>query len=158
MRHTRSERAEDSGWDLARKQELSMRLTLLSALSAKRRHPPVLFVSTHELLKSYFLNSSRSFIFFHSIASGQRGLNSEHMILKLLTMDKEREHLIEISDKFRSGIEEITGQPNNSRSHIVPLIVGDAHKAMLTASKLSLKGIDAFAHQGVPLCRKGRTH
>ena len=55
------------------------------------------FVATHALLKSYFLNASRSFIFSTALPPVNAAW-SEHMILKLLTMDKERKHLMRISE------------------------------------------------------------
>ena len=66
------------------------------------------------------------------------------MTIEITGMAAERKHLAEISERFRKAVEEITGIPNNSRSHIVPLIVGDAEKAVRLAARLSLKGVEAL--------------
>lgn len=101
------------------------------------------FVATHPLLKSYFVNCSRSFIFSTALPPVNAAW-SEFMIINILSMEKERKHLLEISDLFRKGIEDISGSPNLSRSHIVPLVVGDAGKALHLAARLSVKGIDVL--------------
>lgn len=101
------------------------------------------FVATHPLLKSYFVNCSRSFIFSTALPPVNAAW-SEFMIINILSMVKERKHLLEISDIFRKGIEDISGSPNLSRSHIVPLVIGDAGKALHLAARLSVKGIDVL--------------
>lgn len=101
------------------------------------------FVATHPLLKSYFVNCSRSFIFSTALPPVNAAW-SEFMIINILSMEKERKHLLEISDLFRKGIEDISGSPNLSRSHIVPLVIGDAGKALQLAARLSVKGIDVL--------------
>lgn len=101
------------------------------------------FVATHPLLKSFFVNCCRSFIFSTALPPVNIAW-SEFMITNMLTMHAERDHLMHISNRFRKGIERITGTPNMSRSHIVPLIIGDAKKALQVAARLSLKGIDAL--------------
>ncbi len=101
------------------------------------------FVATHPLMKSYFVNCSRSFIFSTALPPINAAW-SEFMIINILSMEKERKHLMDISNRFRKGIEEISGLPNSSRSHIVPLIAGDARQALDIAARLSVKGIDVL--------------
>lgn len=101
------------------------------------------FVATHPLLKQYFLNTSRSFIFSTAIPPASAAW-SHLMIEHLLMMKREREHLQAISGQFRKGLEKITGQKSVSESHIVPLMVGDAYKAMLISAHLSTSGINAL--------------
>lgn len=101
------------------------------------------FVATSPLLKQFFINSSRSFIFSTAIPPASAAW-SRLMIEKLLSMDKERAHLEKISERFRKGIEQITQQKSVSNSHIIPLMVGDARKAMLISAHLSSCGINAL--------------
>lgn len=101
------------------------------------------FVATSPLLKQFFINSSRSFIFSTAIPPASAAW-SRLMIEKLLSMDNERAHLEKISERFRKGIEQITGQESVSNSHIIPLMVGDAHKAMQISAHLSTCGINAL--------------
>lgn len=101
------------------------------------------FVATSLLLKLFFINASRSLIFSTAIPPVNAAW-SELMTIEITGMAEERKHLAEISERFRKAVEEITGIPNNSRSHIVPLIVGDAEKAVRLAARLSLKGVEAL--------------
>lgn len=101
------------------------------------------FVTTSPLLKQFFINSSRSLIFSTAIPPVNTAW-SELMTIEITGLAAERKHLAEISERFRKAVEEITCMPNNSRSHIVPLIVGDAEKAVRLAARLSLKGVEAL--------------
>lgn len=101
------------------------------------------FVATNQLLKKYFINTSRSFIFSTAFPP-INAVWTYKMILKLITMDKEREHLKKISTQFKHGIRLITGKDSNSASQIVPLIVGNAREAVYLAARLSTNGIQAL--------------
>ncbi len=59
-------------------------------------------------------------------------------------MASEREHLAELSDMLREGLEEITGTPNPSRSAIVPLMIGDASRAVEVSRRLEQEGVLAL--------------
>lgn len=101
------------------------------------------FVATNSLLKNYFINTSRSFIFSTAFPP----VNAEwtyRMILQLVSMNDAREHLKTISGIFKKGIKDITGKDSNSASQIVPLIVGDAREAVNLAARLSLLGVKAL--------------
>lgn len=101
------------------------------------------FVATSSLLKNYFINCARSFIFSTALPP----INSAwtlQVINKMVEMRKERRHLWRISEKFRNGIEEITDEPCMSKSQIVPLIVGDAEKAVILSQRLAYRNIDSL--------------
>ena len=51
---------------------------------------------------------------------------------------------MEISDRFRLGLEKISGLKTDSASHIVPLVIGDAKKAIELALRLANAGITAL--------------
>lgn len=101
------------------------------------------FAATSGILKEFFINCSRSFIFSTALPPANSAW-SMLMIEKMVTMREERRHLAFISQKFRKGIEEFTGKQNGSQSHIVPLITGDSVLAQLLAQRLSDRGIDAM--------------
>ena len=101
------------------------------------------FVATSPLLKNYFINCSRSFIFSTALPP----INSVwtlQVINKMVGMRKERNHLCMISERFRQGIQEITGKPSSSQSHIVPLIIGDAEMAVKLSLRLAERNIDSL--------------
>ncbi len=101
------------------------------------------FVATHPFLKQYFINTCRSFIFSTALPPIVADW-SYHMILKLIMMNEQREHLKKISDQFRVGLEKISGINTDSASQIVPLVIGDARRAVELAARLSLAGITAL--------------
>jgi len=102
------------------------------------------FAAVSEDVKTFLLNSSRSFIFSTSLPEANI-LWTLYMVRELLGMDSARCHLKEISDYFRKGLEEITNAPNISVSQIIPLIVGDARKAVALSERLREKGFRALA-------------
>ena len=101
------------------------------------------FAATSSLLKKVLVNRARSFIFSTALPPVNH-LWTSLMISELTAMTEERDRLKELSTIFRNGIEEITGVKNISQSHIVPLILGDAHRTLTTASRLQRVGIDAL--------------
>lgn len=66
------------------------------------------------------------------------------MFRKLRSMKEERLYLAEKCDRFRSGLEHITGCENPSRSQIVPFMTGDAIKAVEYAEQLQAQGFDVL--------------
>ncbi len=101
------------------------------------------FVATHHLLKQYFINTSRSFIFSTALPP-INAVWTYKMILSLIKMNNERDHLRKISGMFRDGIKKITGKDTDSESQIVPLIVGNAREAVNLATRLSVSGVKAL--------------
>lgn len=101
------------------------------------------FVATSPLLISVLVNRARSFIFSTALPPAVHAW-TRMMIIELITMQRERERLLELSEVFRNGIEKITGKSVVSQSHIVPLIIGDAQKTVHIAARLQTSGIDAL--------------
>lgn len=101
------------------------------------------FVATSPLLKDFLVNNARSFIFSTALPPVNQAWTF-FLIEKMIPMAKEREHLKEISSQFNNVIAEITGKPTGSSSHIIPLVIGNAEKAVETAAKLKEAGILAL--------------
>lgn len=102
------------------------------------------FAITSPLLNSYLVNTSRSLIFSTALPP-LNVLWTHEMIIRITKMKGERRKLEEISKEFRNFISEITGTVNPSQSQIVPLLIGNAGKALRIASALDREGIDALA-------------
>lgn len=101
------------------------------------------FAAVSADMKDYLINSARSFIFSTAIPPACAAW-SDFMISKLEKMDAERQRLADMSARFRGFVERITGKENPSRSQIVPLVVGDARRAVELSRKLESKGILAL--------------
>lgn len=101
------------------------------------------FSITDAETKDYLINSARSFIFSTALPPIQQAWSL--MMIDIITgMGKERKHLRDISEKIRHAIEEITGKNNPSRSQIIPLMTGDAGKAIELAGRLRDAGFDCL--------------
>lgn len=101
------------------------------------------FVATTEELKTYLVNNARSFIF--STALPPVNVAFTHFTMrKLAGMKAEREHLAKLSEAFRKGVDEITGEKNVSSSHIVPLMTYSNERALRLSANLNESGIHAL--------------
>lgn len=94
-------------------------------------------------MRDFLVNRSRSLIFSTCIAPVNAAW-SLLMLEKLSGMNEERRHLAGISRRFREGVERITGKQNPSRSAIVPLVTGDAAKAIGISDALRENGVLAL--------------
>lgn len=101
------------------------------------------FVISSPEVHDYLLNSARSFIFSTALPPACIA-HSERMVRCIIEASDRREKIKRLSERFRKGIEEITGQSNPSASQIVPLLVGDAAKAVNIASRLRERGVEAL--------------
>lgn len=101
------------------------------------------FAVTDRDIKDYLINSARSFIFSTAMPPAQQAW-SLLMIEKITGMEEERKRLRELGERVRLGIEAITGRENPSRSQIIPLMTGDAAKAIALAQKLRESGFDCL--------------
>lgn len=102
------------------------------------------FCVSSPLLKELFINTARTFIFSTAFPPVNARWTLE-MLNRLVEMKEERKRLAHISEIFRNFISRITGHPSPSMSQIVPLITGDAEKALKIAERLAQEGIDALA-------------
>ena len=102
------------------------------------------FVSTSATLRDYLVNAARSLIFSTAIPPVCAAWSL--MMTEILEdMSDERARLAEISTEFRGIIEDITGKECVSRSQIVPLMAGDATKAVKMSHRLGEQGVIALA-------------
>ncbi len=100
------------------------------------------FAITNGLLKEYLINTARSFIFSTMLPP----INCEWSlttIKKILSMDDERKHLIDMSDTINAAIRS-KGYASNSHSQIIPIIIGDNHKTIDISRKLLKLGYIAL--------------
>lgn len=102
------------------------------------------FVSTSATLRDYLVNTARSLIFSTAIPPVCAAWTLM-MTEELEKMSEERARLAEISSEFRVIIEEITGKECVSRSQIVPLMIGDAAKAVEMSQHLLEHEVIALA-------------
>ena len=94
-------------------------------------------------LRDFLLNSARSFIFSTALPPVNAAY-TRHSFNALRLMCGEREHLADLAEKLRSGLEQITGEKNPSQSQIVPWMIGDNARAVEYARRLREAGLLAM--------------
>ncbi len=101
------------------------------------------FVITNDLLKKYLINNARSLIFSTALPPFNSAV-SLVMLNRAACMEEDRVRLKELSDRFRKGLEAITGFHSTSQSQIIPLLTGDAKKAVELAYKIKNSGFNVL--------------
>lgn len=102
------------------------------------------FVTASDEIISMLVNTARSFIFSTALPPVNCAW-SIMMIGRLIEMNAEREYLQRLSDEFRNEIERITGLSSPSSTQIIPVITGDADKALRLAETCKKEGFDCMA-------------
>lgn len=97
------------------------------------------FAVTSKHLHSFLINRCRSLIFSTAIPPINAAW-STIMINNIIGMDYERDLLKNLSIKLASGLFDITGH-QYTPSHIQPVIVGDANRAIHLSSQLETEGL-----------------
>lgn len=132
-----------AGLGLCMEHAIMSRVDILVGTLGKACASSGAFVTTSPLLHDFLVNNARSLIFSTAIPPANAAW-SLMMLEKLAGMNKERINLKRISKTFRNGIQEITDTPNPSESAIVPLLTGDAEKALSLSEKLEREGVLAL--------------
>ena len=102
------------------------------------------FVAADKLVIDFLTNTSRSLIFSTSLPPLNAGITNYVVREYLEPGEERRRHLQHISKLFVHGLEQITGEKNPSQSQIVPLMIGDAERAVKVSLRLQEKGVLAL--------------
>lgn len=94
-------------------------------------------------MKSLLINCARPFIFSTALPPANVAW-SLLMTEKIVGMTNERRHLADLSKSFADNIAAITGAPTGSTSQIIPLLTGNAERALATAQRLREAGYIAL--------------
>lgn len=94
-------------------------------------------------VKSLFVNRARPFIFSTALPPVNVAWTIM-MVGKIIGMNAERKHLATTSRWFGNEIARLTGGGRISSSQIVPLLTGDAARAVSLAGKLRANGVIAL--------------
>ncbi|MDE6342122.1 MAG: aminotransferase class I/II-fold pyridoxal phosphate-dependent enzyme, partial [Muribaculaceae bacterium] len=133
----------ERGLGLAEAMEVAADIDVLIVTLGKAAAGFGAFIATSPLLRSYLLNSARSFIFSTALPPAVAAWDML-MIEKLCGMKAEREHLQKLAEWFRGELSLLTGSECESRSQIVPVMAGSASGAVRIADALRNSGIDAL--------------
>lgn len=97
------------------------------------------FAVMSEEVKQLAVNRARSFIFSTALPPLNAAW-SLYLVERMASMDQERRHVAELSKLLARELSEITGKPQVA-SHIQPLIVGDARRAVELSRRLEEEGL-----------------
>ena len=102
------------------------------------------YVACTKTLKEYLVNKCSGLIYTTALPPATLG--SIDAALGLIpSMDKEREHLRNLSTRFRNEMLEIGFDCGGSQSQIVPVIIGDANNTLELSQTLKENGLWATA-------------
>jgi len=138
------------GLGLAAEQQVLDQIDLLVGTFGKAYGSQGAFVICSQLICDYLLNTARSFIF----TTGLPPVSLSWLVFileKLPLMEKERQHVQDLSDWFRQSLS-AQGLLTGGSTNIVPVMVGDAGQAVQVAERLRSKGfwINAVRPPTVP--------
>lgn len=97
------------------------------------------FAVVSDTLKALAVNKARSLI-FSTVLPPINAAWSAFIIGHILDMDAERAHLASLARRLADGVASITGR-DVPPSHIMPLITGDARKAVAMSQALEREGL-----------------
>ncbi len=96
------------------------------------------YVACSELIKNYLIQHCSGLIYSTSLPPGILGAIDAAVNL-IPNMNKERNHVIELSNTFRSGLRSIGLSCANSETQIIPAIIGDTEETLRLADKIKDK-------------------
>lgn len=102
------------------------------------------YVLCSKEMKHFFVNFAAGFIYTTGIQPGTAGAVLEGL-KRLSYLDDEREKLVDLSNELRNGLHELGYDTCNSKSQIVPMLIGRDEDALLLADYLMKEGIYAAA-------------
>ena len=96
------------------------------------------FVCCSKIIRNYLINHSRSLIFTTALPPVTLNWN-RFVFEKSLTMNAERQHLQQLSQKFRIALSSLGVKQENS-SNIIAVPKGDDNKALIQANEMQKRG------------------
>lgn len=96
------------------------------------------YIICDSIIRSYLINQMRPLIFSTALPPLSIAW-SEFVFKKMLAMQDQRQQLLQLSQTLHAAIQD-KGYQSPSSSHIVPIIVGESHKAIEKASELRQSG------------------
>jgi 8-amino-7-oxononanoate synthase len=126
------------GLGCAQEQDVLHEVDLLLGTFGKAAASQGAFVMTRSEIRDYLVNTMRPLIF--TTALPPWSLRWTRYVLGLIgSMSDERAHLAHSADMLREQLAQ-TGLETSGNSHIIPIFIRDAHKAILCSEQLRAQG------------------
>lgn len=134
----------DRGLGLCEELQCLDRIDLLVGTFGKALASMGAFVACSQTIKQILVNRMRSFIYSTHLPPIQAAW-TQCMWTKMKSMQFQRRNLAFISEHLRTHLSNSISNPNPSKSHIVPYIIGDSAQAVRVADYLQSQGFFAMA-------------
>lgn len=132
----------EKGLGIAEEQNCLSQIDLLVGTFGKAMNSVGAYLVCNAIIKDYLINKMRSLIFTTALPPISIAWNLQ-ILKQSLCMQKEREHLQSLSNRFRKAILE-AGIETGGNSNIIPIKVGDSETCKHLAEQLQKLGYLVF--------------
>lgn len=132
----------EKGLGIAEEQNCFSQIDLLVGTFGKAMNSVGAYLVCNAIIKDYLINKMRSLIFTTALPPISIAWNLQ-ILKQSLCMQKEREHLQSLSNRFRKAILE-AGIETGGNSNIIPIKVGDSETCKHLAEQLQKLGYLVF--------------
>jgi len=132
----------EKGLGIAEEQNCLSQIDLLVGTFGKAMNSVGAYLICNAIIKDYLINKMRSLIFTTALPPISIAWNLQ-ILKQSLGMQKERLHLQELSNQFRTALQELDIQTGGD-SNIIPIMIGDSEKCKQLAEQLQNLGYLVF--------------
>ena len=132
----------EKGLGIAEEQNCLSQIDLLVGTFGKAMNSVGAYLICNAIIKDYLINKMRSLIFTTALPPISIAWNLQ-ILKQSLGMQKERLHLQELSNQFRTALQEL-GIQTGGDSNIIPIMIGDSEKCKQLAEQLQNLGYLVF--------------
>ncbi len=130
------------GLGIAEEQNCLSQIDLLVGTFGKAMNSVGAYLICNAIIKDYLINKMRSLIFTTALPPISIAWNLQ-ILKQSLGMQKERLHLQELSNQFRTALQKLDIQTGGD-SNIIPIMIGDSEKCKQLAEQLQNLGYLVF--------------
>jgi len=132
----------EKGLGIAEEQNCLSQIDLLVGTFGKAMNSVGAYLICNPIIKDYLINKMRSLIFTTALPPISIAWNLQ--ILKhSIGMQKERQHLQELSNQFRTALQDL-GIKTGGDSNIIPIMIGDSENCKQIAEQMQKLGYLVF--------------
>ena len=132
----------EKGLGIAEEQNCLSQIDLLVGTFGKAMNSVGAYLICNAIIKDYLINKMRSLIFTTALPPISIAWNLQ-ILKQSLGMQKERLHLQELSNQFRTALQKLDIQTGGD-SNIIPIMIGDSEKCKQLAEQLQNLGYLVF--------------
>jgi len=132
----------EKGLGIAEEQNCLSEIDLLVGTFGKAMNSVGAYLVCDAIIKDYLINKMRSLIFTTALPPISIAWNLQ-ILKQSIGMNKEREHLQKLSNKFRKSLSDI-GIKTGGESNIIPIMIGDSEKCTQIAEQMQKLGYLVF--------------